>query len=253
MAIFNFEDGQTVNGIWKRNAYYFEGSSFDKCNAHPAGTKYHVHATPVCLFNDNDSSKHSPIIGFAFDGYPIYGSFGFSNPQNKSSPIKRIIPSFRLRSITQRTSLANGTVVSAANYGPAINASYPLGSLLDDYEYVAGYGDLDSSNGRYGVTPEYPEGTYAYFMTYDNNGKPAFPYTLGYTYYGCAITLNTISGKITPNETTKVLYQYSNVASSTVSTTANMHVLNFGVFNKQSYFSHILLSLVLLVFKILFI
>jgi hypothetical protein len=158
VAIFNFEDAQTVNNIWKRNAYYFEGSTFDKCNAHPAGTKYHIHATPVCLFNDFDSSKHSSLLGYAFDGYPIYGSFGYINPLDSSSGLKRIIPSFKLRSIFQRTSLSNGTVVNPQNYGPAINASYPLGSLLDDYEYVSGLGDLDDSNGRFCVTPEYPEG-----------------------------------------------------------------------------------------------
>ena len=164
VAIFNFEDGQVVNNIWKRNAYYFEGSTFDKCNAHPAGTKYHIHATPICLFNDSDSSKHSMLLGYAFDGYPIYGSFGYANPLSSSSGLKRIIPSFRLRNITQRNTLSNGTTVSAQNYGPTINSSYPLGSLLDDFEYVFGLGDLDSSNGRFCVTPEYPEGTHNFLF-----------------------------------------------------------------------------------------
>src|SRR5688500_12531284 len=39
------------------------------------------------------------------------------------------------------------------------------GTFVEDYEYVAGHGDLDECNGRFGVTPEYPDGTYHYFVT----------------------------------------------------------------------------------------
>ncbi|MBU6180830.1 MAG: YHYH protein, partial [Verrucomicrobia bacterium] len=39
------------------------------------------------------------------------------------------------------------------------------GAFVQDYECVAGSGDLDECNGRFCLTPEFPEGTYAYFLT----------------------------------------------------------------------------------------
>ncbi|HAA13409.1 MAG TPA: hypothetical protein DCE41_17655, partial [Cytophagales bacterium] len=41
------------------------------------------------------------------------------------------------------------------------------GTYIQDYEWVDGLGDLDECNGRYGVTPEYPNGTYYYVITAD--------------------------------------------------------------------------------------
>lgn len=81
-------------------------------------------------------------MGYAFDGYPIYGAFGYTDPNNSGSAIKRITSSYRLRSITQRTTLPNGSTLSSSQYGPAVSASYPLGSFIQDYEYVQGIGDL---------------------------------------------------------------------------------------------------------------
>ena len=40
-----------------------------------------------------------------------------------------------------------------------------MGAFSQDYEYVAGLGDLDQCNGRTGVTPEFPEGIYHYVIT----------------------------------------------------------------------------------------
>ena len=55
---------------------------------------------------------------------------------------------------------------------------------MEDFEYVSGLGDLDEHNGRTCVTPEYPSGTYAYFVTLGADLIPAFPYVLGTTFYG---------------------------------------------------------------------
>jgi len=44
-------------------------------------------------------------------------------------------------------------------------------------------GDLDVHNGRFCVTPEYPNGTYAYFATVDENWNSKFPYVI-HSYYG---------------------------------------------------------------------
>ena len=61
---------------------------------------------------------------------------------------------------------------------------HPLGRYVDDYEWVAGVGDLDQYNGRFTVTPEFPNGTYAYYATIDDSGDPAFPYLLAGEFYG---------------------------------------------------------------------
>ena len=59
-----------------------------------------------------------------------------------------------------------------SNFGGTITVTSPTPS------------DLDTSNGRYCYTPEYPSGTYAYFMTVDENNGAAYPYIIGNTYYG---------------------------------------------------------------------
>jgi len=92
--------------------------------------------------------------------------------------------SYRLRNITQRTTLPDGTVLSPSQYGPDVSATYPLGFYVEDFEYVGGLGDLDRYNGRMTVTPEYPGGTHAYFVTIDGSGASAYPYAIGLQYYG---------------------------------------------------------------------
>jgi hypothetical protein len=184
VSIFNAKDAMSYNnaGIWNQNAIVVEGHSFDSCLGHPAGNgEYHHHLNPRCLYNDRDSTRHSPIIGFAFDGYPIYGAYGYANA-NGTGAIKSMKTSFRARNITTRTTLPDGS--TAASAGPAINAAKPLGYYIEDFEYVAGRGDLDSHNGRFCITPEYPQGTYAYFVTINSTYAGAYPYTPGPTYYG---------------------------------------------------------------------
>ena len=186
VAIFNAEDGfhwsstssswamgpATYTTGWNRNALVFEGASFDSCLGHPApGGTYHNHVNPKCLYNDLDSTHHSPIIGFAFDGYPIYGCYGYASTTSASGPIRRMRSSYALTTDTVRSG------------GPSVSA-YPLGDCCEDYIYTAGSGDLDDHNGRFCYTPDYPTGTYAYFVTLDSNLNPAFPLVIGPSYYG---------------------------------------------------------------------
>ena len=191
ISIFNANDAQTYNnaGVWYRNAYFFEGISFDTCLGHPAPNgEYHNHVNPRCLYDAADSTHHSPIIGYMLDGYPMYGAYGYANTDGTGG-IKRMTPSYQLRNITTRTTDPYGNTASSA--GPAVGGSYPIGSFLWDYEYLAGSGDLDSNNGRFCKTPEYPNGTYAYFVTIDSNLTPVYPYTSGTHYYGVVIGGNT--------------------------------------------------------------
>ena len=193
VSIFNARDGMSYNnqGIWNRDALVFEGSSFDACLGHPAGNgEYHHHVSPNCLYNHLDNDVHSDLIGFAFDGFPVYGAYGFVNADGTGGPA-RMRSSYQLRGITERTSLPNGTVLAAGQYGPAIADQYPLGAFIEDYAFVDGSGDLDEHNGRFCITPEYPDGIYAYFVTLDDQLDPAYPYTIGPTYYGTVQAGNT--------------------------------------------------------------
>ncbi len=129
-------------------------------------------------FGDTGSS-HSPIIGWAYDGNPIYGAYGYSDPQNKNSTIKKLVSGYT-------ASLSNIT-----NRPPGFN----LGFFVEDYTFT-GNGDLDPSNGRYCVTPEFPDGVYAYFATSvvdaNNNKVGSFPYFIGDRYKSKFISENKV-------------------------------------------------------------
>lgn len=203
VSIFNAKDAASYNNqdVWHQDAIVVEGASFDECLGHPAPNgEYHHHLNPTCLYDDNNYTVHSPVIGYAFDGFPIYGAYGFANTDG-SGGIARMTSSYQLRNITTRTTLPDGSAASSA--GPNVSASYPLGYYIEDYEYVSGAGTLDAYNGRFCVTPEYPAGTYAYFVTLDANGDGVYPYVIGPSYYGTVQAGNTgpASGHNTISET----------------------------------------------------
>ncbi len=49
----------------------------DKCQGHPErnGT-YHYHNLSTCLKDGNNSNEHSALVGYAFDGFGVYGHRG---------------------------------------------------------------------------------------------------------------------------------------------------------------------------------
>ncbi|RZJ28159.1 MAG: YHYH protein, partial [Flavobacterium sp.] len=171
--------------------YKSEGFVLDATlGAHPQMQgAYHSHAKPYRLYESFGTDSHSPIVGFAFDGNPVYGPYGYSDPTNPASAIIRMKSGYSQRNITTRTTLPYGVALTSANYGPAVNATYPIGTYVEDYEWLASNnGDLDKYNGRFCITPEYPQGTYAYFVTIDAAGTPQFPYYIGIEYYGAPQT-----------------------------------------------------------------
>lgn len=126
---------------------------------------------------------HSKILGISLDGYPVYGPFGYTTPTSATSGVKIMATGYALKDASYRV----GT--------PAANMSlYPMGIFIQDYEFI-GQGDLDISNGRYCVTPDYPNGTYAYFVTIDETLlTPVYPYVLGNVYHSTpASMLPTVS------------------------------------------------------------
>lgn len=195
VVLFNAGDAMSYNNqnIWHRLAQYFEAVSFDTSGGHPAPSHaYHYHINMKKLYSP-DSTVHSQILGYMFDGFPLYGPYGYSNT-NGTGGIRRMRTGFVKRNITTRTTLPNGTVLPSNQWGPAVSSSYPLGCFTEDYEAATGNFDLDSHNGRFCVTPEYPSGIYAYFITIDSLGNPVYPYIIGSTYYGQVVAGNVPPG-----------------------------------------------------------
>ena len=209
--------GGMGDNVWNRDAVVGERLGFDCSKGHPAMGNYHHHQNPsafsldldvistVCdLYTADglyviDSTEHSPLLGFTYDGFPIYGAYAFKNADG-SGGITRMKSSYALRNMTTRTTNAAGTTVTA---GPAVSTTYPLGYFREDYQYnttsTATPDYLDEHNGRFCVTPEYPQGIYCYFTTVDQEWNSAYPYVVGPTFYGTktAVKVTTIAEPVT--------------------------------------------------------
>lgn len=125
----------------------------DRHNAHvqPTGA-YHYHGMPTGLVEKLTGGQPKVVqVGWAADGFPIYGPWDYSDAKSTNSAVKRMKSSYRLREGTR-----------ASGPGGKFDGSY-----VEDFQFVAGAGDLDEANGRFGVTPEFPQGTYHYVLTDD--------------------------------------------------------------------------------------
>lgn len=125
----------------------------DRHNAHvqPTGA-YHYHGMPTGLIEKLTGGKEKVAqVGWAADGFPIYGPWDYSEAKSTNSAVKRMKSSYRLREGTR-----------AGGPGGKFDGSY-----VEDFQFVKGAGDLDEANGRFGVTPEFPQGTYHYVLTDD--------------------------------------------------------------------------------------
>ena len=105
-----------------------------------------------------ENTVHSPIVGWAYDGCPIYGPFGYTNSDGTGGVS-------RMRSGYTKNKISPST----------------LFDCVEDYIFTNS-GTLDKHNGRYCVTPEFPKGVYAYFCTLNENNVPEFPYVIGNEY-----------------------------------------------------------------------
>ena len=151
-----------------------------------------------------DGLEHSPIIGWAFDGNPIYGPYGYSDPTDQSSSIAKLNTSYRLKTNLVYNVDSNPTPVRTA--GPLLTAEV-AGNFIEDYEYVFGLGALDQYNGRFCKTPDYPTGRYCYFVTIDSteDGGALFPYVLGPDFNSVVDTWNLSATAIQQNIPTGVV------------------------------------------------
>jgi hypothetical protein len=177
VPIYGPEDGPGGDAVAAEHGAYNEDRQpieLGICHGHAAqGGTYHYHADGNCMHwhpeagesieNDYDEStiqavaqntydgNHSKVIGVAYDGYPIYGFWGYDDNMN----VVEMKSSYELK---------NG------------QTGY---NGIDDYQYTEGLGHLDVCNGHFGPTPDFPQGIYHYHTTMQNgDGDMGFPYFL---------------------------------------------------------------------------
>ena len=142
--------------IWNYDGMGRMNLGIDSSHAHvqPTGA-YHYHGLPTGLIDrlrKEQGKDKMLLIGYAADGFPIYDEFGHTKAEDATSPLKKMQSSYKLKKGKRPTGKS----------GPG--QTYD-GTFVQDFEFVKDSGDLDQCNGREGVTPEYPEGTYYYVAT----------------------------------------------------------------------------------------
>ena len=141
-------------GTWNIEALGQSSFSFgddqNKAHVQPGGA-YHYHGIPEGLLSNLGKGATPTLVGFALDGFPVYARYGYANPTDGGSQVKTLTSSYKLK--------------ATPDAGRPSVSTYPLGTFTQDYEYVAGSGDLDECNGRFAVTPDFPCGIYHYTIT----------------------------------------------------------------------------------------
>jgi hypothetical protein len=186
-------------------------------------------------FND-DGTRVSKIIGWAYDGNPIYGPYAYPNPEIESG----------IKLLTSGYSLNSSNIIDRP-------IGFSNGFFVEDYKYTNS-GDLDENNGRFSKTPEFPNGVYAYFATVQVGSlEPQFPYFIGNVYRSNTLdensTLdqsfdfnnsnllrNTFPYKVSDNyadndfiiETSEITKQKASIESVSVGNVNNFDILNSG-------------------------
>lgn len=211
VAVFNWSDGFSFNnqGVWENDAVHFEWYDLDICPGHSAMGNYHHHSHPGCLAEqlDDTGTGHSPIYGFAADGYAIYGpwhSDGFlaqscwiTRDYRADSPTGCGVDGERSCLLVDQTDVSQGTTPAASN-GPRTDATVTSlsqnsfiatsGFYFQDYYYDAactaqGGAALDEHNGH-----DHDGLGYHYHVTRTRNPdltlSDVFPYFVGPTYAG---------------------------------------------------------------------
>ncbi len=124
---------------------YFSGTGATDTTRHPTSLgvdcnfahvqpngAYHYHGIPNGML---PTTPALTFVGWAGDGYPIFGRWDFESATSGSGPLREMRASYRLRSGTR----PSGTAGPGGAYD---------GTFVQDWEYAAGLGDLDECNGR---------------------------------------------------------------------------------------------------------
>lgn len=121
----------------------------DSHNAHtqPTGA-YHYHGEPLAMYDDNPGPDGSPVIGFAADGFPIYGPYFYDVGTGQ---VRKAESGYTLKLAARDSTTGPGGM--------------PDGVYNADWEWTDA-GDLDECNGMTVA------GQYGYYVT------EAYPHTM---------------------------------------------------------------------------
>lgn len=141
------------------------GLDMNRAHVQPTGA-YHYHGIPTGLVEHlaggkEHVDKKMVLVGYAADGFPIYNRYAYKDASDPKSDLVEMKPSYQLKKGNR----------PGGNEGPG--GAYD-GKYSQDYEFVQGSGNLDMANGRSGVTPEYPDGTYYYVLTIAHPSVPRY-------------------------------------------------------------------------------
>ena len=187
IGILNPKSGRSENGesIWHFNEVFAGEYTYENPGKYNDAGGYDYYLIPPTMLGNSTflAGEHSPIIGWALDGIPIYGPHGYSkynvNGSVANSDIVNIKSPFKLRA---------DMVSGRPQPGPG---GAPTGLFLEDYVVdhtlagTTGYAGTTHSGGddfaiRFGVTPQSPyTPIWFYVQCEDDAGNPMFPYALG--------------------------------------------------------------------------
>jgi hypothetical protein len=153
-------NGWNYANVWGSRVYYSETNYNNDYYRHPDG--------------------HSKLLGYCYDGYPIYGPYGYNTGGDNTSGIKQVKSSYR-KQLGDAHRSPNWKYTDTIDTTTQGTITLGAGAFEEDFTYIKSLSDLDEHNGRYCVTPDYPNGTYAYFLTFEDTALdvPAYPYIVG--------------------------------------------------------------------------
>ncbi|MEM1036486.1 MAG: YHYH protein [Pseudomonadota bacterium] len=208
VPIYNWYDANSFNNenVWNQFAIAFRTGGMDLCYGHGGGanSQYHHHNYNACLRQlvGDDASGHSPIYGYAGDGYPIHGPYHAAGEISESCWFERDYSAgsatgcgttgARTCTFVDEEDISRGTqTVSAGpsttdtiNFADNGNDLAVAGIYYEDFYYDAactaqGEKYLDEHNGH-----DHDGIGYHYHTTTDANLIPKFPLVHGPDYYG---------------------------------------------------------------------
>lgn len=224
-GVFNWSDGHSYNNgnVWSFNAPVMEVYDMDVCPGHAANGDYHHHSYSDCIAQivGDNGAAHSPVHGFASDGFPIYGpwvapgmlaesGWRTRNYDDPNSPTGCGVARVRNCLLRNPLDYTQGTV-TAPQVGPRTDQTVTSlsgnvitatsGMFLQDYWYDSSCSTcLDEHNGHYDS-----DLGYHYHVTVQLNpagGRliPVFPYVLGPTFAGQTSPAVTYTPTSTPTQ-----------------------------------------------------
>ncbi|MDF2180251.1 YHYH protein [Aliiglaciecola sp. CAU 1673] len=208
-SVYNWGDGQSYSnqGTWYNLAPIAEQYDVDICGGHAAQGDYHHHFYSSCLADmvDDAGNGHSPIYGYAADGYPIYGPWFEDGQLAISAWVTRDysadsttgcgVDNQRSCTLVDPYDVSRG--VQSASRGPDVGAAVTTlsrntleaysGYYHEDYYWDAaltaqGGAYLDQYNGH-----DHDDLGYHYHVTVTEEGgklTPAYPFIIGDRFAG---------------------------------------------------------------------